>query len=170
VISSIVFSVLVALVMIVVPVVVTLRDFQLTFLALLALILNLVILFGLSYLFGTGLNFMTLLGLPLLLGMAIDAPVHLLLRYKDERSKGSQWHTDDFLKQVFLGTGKAITLSALTTAIAFFSFLIASSPLLLEFGVMLGTGIMINWLLTFLWVGGIRIAIDQKRKTEGKQE
>ncbi len=170
VISSIIFIVLIAMVMVVIPVVVTLRDFQLTFLALLSLIINLALLFGFSYLFGSGINFMTLLGLPLLLGMAIDAPVHLLLRYKEERSKGRAWHTDDFLKQVFMGTGKAITLSALTTAIAFFSFLIAASPLLLEFGLMLGSGIMINCLLTFVWVGGIRILIDQKRKKEGEVE
>jgi len=170
VISSIIFIVLIAMVMVVIPVVVTLRDFQLSFLALLSLIFNLAILFGFSYLFGYGINFMTLLGLPLLLGMAIDAPVHLLMRYKEERLKGREWHTDDFLKQVFMGTGKAITLSALTTAIAFFSFLIASSPLLLEFGFMLGAGIMINWALTFVWVGGIRIVIDQRRKKRGGLE
>jgi predicted RND superfamily exporter protein len=163
VISSIIYSVLVALVLIVIPVVVTLKDFSLSLIALVSLMMNLVILFGMSYLFGSTINFMTLLGLPLLLGMAIDAPVHFLIRYKEEVIKGRVWHQSDFIREVFLGTGKAVTLSALTTAIAFFSFLIASSPLLLEFGTILGAGILINWGLTFAWVAGIRIYIDQKR-------
>ncbi|GEM_PF-398053 len=155
VISAITISILIASVIIGITVVLGLKNFSDSLFVISALGLTIVFFYGLSYLLGFHVNFMTFLALPLLMGIGIDGPVHLLHRIQEENKKNQSSTALSFsqmLKEVVFGTGLAVTLSAFTTAVAFFSFSLASSPLLREFGISLGIGVLVNWAISLGWV------------------
>ncbi len=166
VIKSIIFAVLLSSIIIAITVLISLKKFSDSIAVLMVLGMTIIFLFGFYYLIGMQINFMTILALPLIMGMAIDAPVHLIGRFKEEEAKTSK---PDYIKNVFLKTGKAITLSALTTIIAFSSLLFASSPILGEFGMIMTIGIALNWIITFFWLKGFR-EIIRKRDWNGEKD
>lgn len=108
-----------------------------------------IITFGVGMIFGIRATFMTLLTIPLLLGLGIDGLVHM----RHAILKGEEDHTYRTFKSVFL--------SAATTIAAFGSFSVAQGELLREFGVLMGIGFVICFLVTVLlsfhfFGGGIR--------------
>jgi len=160
VIHSIIFAVLLSGVIIALTVLISLLRFSDTVVVLFSLGITISFLFGVYYLTGMRLNFMTILALPLIMGMAIDGPIHLIGRLREEEQKDED---EKMYKNVFLGTGKAITLSSMTTTLAFFSFVFAASPILTEFGIIMSLGIGINWVVTFFWLKGFRDILRKKR-------
>jgi len=167
VIKSIIFAVLLASIIIAMTVLLSLKKFSDSITVLLVLGMTIIFLFGFYYLLGMQINFMTILALPLIMGMAIDAPIHLIGRLREEEEKSTK---PDYLKNVFLKTGKAITLSSVTTIIAFSSLLFASSPILGEFGVIMTMGIAFNWLITFFWMKPFRDMIKKREWNGDKRE
>ncbi len=160
VIHSIIFAVLLAGVIIALTVLISLMKFSDTVVVLFSLGITISFLFGVYYITGMRLNFMTILALPLIMGMAIDGPIHLIGRLREEEQKEEN---EQMYKNVFLGTGKAITLSSMTTTLAFFSFVFAASPILTEFGIIMSMGIGINWFVTFFWLKGFRDILRKRR-------
>jgi len=92
--------------------------------------------FGIGYILGIHATFMTLLLLPILVGIGVDGIIHL---------RHSALHGD---KSILLRTAKSVTISTLTTIIAFGSFSFAKGQLLREFGVLMGIGLFACWLLS----------------------
>ena len=167
VIQSIIFAVLLASIIIALTVLLALKKFSDSVTVLMVLGMTIIFLFGFYNLIGLSINFMTILALPLIMGMAIDAPIHLIGRLREEEGKTAK---PDYLKNVFLKTGKAITLSSLTTAIAFSSLLFASSPILGEFGMIMTMGIAFSWLITFFWLKTFREMIRKIEWNGDKHE
>ena len=167
VIQSIIFAVLLSAIIIALTVLLSLKKFSDSIAVLLVLGMTIIFLFGFYNLLGMQINFMTILALPLIMGMAIDAPIHLIGRLREEEEKTAK---PDYLQNVFLKTGKAITLSSLTTIIAFSSLLFASSPILGEFGVIMTLGIAFNWVITFFWLKGFRERIKKREWNGDKHE
>lgn len=167
VIKSIIFAVLLASIIIAMTVLLSLKKFSDSITVLLVLGMTIIFLFGFYNLLGMQINFMTILALPLIMGMAIDAPIHLIGRLREEEEKNTK---SDYLKNVFLKTGKAITLSSVTTIIAFSSLLFASSPILGEFGVIMTMGIAFNWIITFFWMKSFRDMIKKREWNGDKHE
>lgn len=167
VIKSIIFAVLLASIIIAMTVLFSLKKFSDSITILLVLGMTIIFLFGFYNLLGMQINFMTILALPLMMGMAIDAPIHLIGRLREEEEKSAK---PDYLKNVFLKTGKAITLSSVTTIIAFSSLLFASSPILGEFGVIMTMGIAFNWIITFFWMKSFRDMIKKREWNGDKRE
>ncbi len=167
VIKSIIFAVLLSSIIIALTILLTLKKFSDSITVLAALGMTIIFLFGSYYLIGMSINFMTILALPLIMGMAIDAPIHLIGRLREEEEKTDK---PDYFNDVFLKTGKAITLSSVTTAIAFSSMLFASSPILGEFGLIMTMGIMINWVITFFWLKTFREIIGKRIWNGDKNE
>lgn len=167
VIQSIIFAVLLAIVIIAFTVFISLKKFSDSMTVLLDLGLTIICLFGFYYLFGMRLNFLTLMAFPLLIGMAIDAPIHLIGRLREEEASQK---SPDYINNVLMKTGKAISLSSATTAIAFATFLLASSPILGEFGLIMTMGIMFNWFITFFWLKKFRDLIQKRENKEVKNE
>ena len=164
VIKSIIFAVLLSSIIIALTVLLSLKKFSDSIAVLMVLGMTIIFLFGFYNLIGMRINFMTILALPLIMGMAIDAPIHLIGRLREEEEKSAK---TDYLKNVFLKTGKAITLSSITTAIAFSSLLFASSPILGEFGLIMTIGIAFGWIITFFWLKTFR-EIIRKRDWNGE--
>ncbi|NND70397.1 MAG: MMPL family transporter [Rhodothermales bacterium] len=104
------------------------------------LIMSLCWTFGSTYLIVGSLNLMTsTLGL-VLFGLGIDYGIHFYARYSEERAQGES--VEDATATTFISTGQAITVGALTTALALYTLTIADFKGFSEFGFIAGTGIL----------------------------
>lgn len=113
---------------------------------ILALVIGLPLLMSLSWTFGMAdlaygqLNLMTsTLGL-VLFGLGIDYGIHFYARYSEERASGKS--IVDAAETTFASTGQAITIGALTTALALFVLVIADFRGFSQFGFIAGFGIL----------------------------
>ena len=106
----------------------------------LPLLMSLTWTFAAAYLAFGALNLMTsTLGL-VLFGLGIDYGIHFFARYSEERGRGGS--VEDAIVETFTSTGQAITVGALTTALALYVLVIADFKGFSEFGFMAGTGIL----------------------------
>jgi predicted RND superfamily exporter protein len=120
----------------------------------LALIIGLPLLMSLSWTFGLAdlvygeLNLMTsTLGL-VLFGLGIDYGIHFYARYSEERATGKS--VVDAAETTFSSTGQAITIGALTTALALFVLVVADFRGFSQFGFIAGFGILFALLAMLL--------------------
>jgi len=165
VITSIIFAVLLSAIIIGVTVLIAMKNFADSGIILICILLTMAMLYGISYLVGFRMNFMTLLSLPLILGMAIDGPIHLIQRYREEEKNIDKYESiNAMFKKIISGTGKAVTMSAITTSLAFISFGFASSPILMEFGIVMSMGIIFNWVVSFFWLINFKKIFRNKNK------
>ncbi len=109
------------------------KDFKLSILTLLPLVLGTIWMLGLMQIFGMQLNLMNVMGVPLILGIGIDDGVHILHRYRVEGKYR--------IKKIFSSTGKAVFITSLTTIMAFGSLGFATSRGLASLGITLAIGI-----------------------------
>jgi len=119
---------------------------ELTRVPVLALTIGLPLLMSLSWTFGLAdlaygeLNLMTsTLGL-VLFGLGIDYGIHFYARYSEERASGKS--VVDAAETTFASTGQAITIGALTTALALFVLVVADFRGFSQFGFIAGFGIL----------------------------
>lgn len=94
------------------------RSFKLAILAMIPLLFGMIWMVGFMGMTGIQLTLLNIMALPLIIGIGIDDGVHLMHRYKHE-GKGSVF-------TVFSSTGKAITITSLTTMLAFGSLVFAT--------------------------------------------
>ncbi|MBZ4650236.1 MMPL family transporter [Thermosipho sp. (in: thermotogales)] len=89
------------------------------------------------------LTFLNLLIIPIFLGIGVDSMVHL---------SHSILHGRDSIMK----TEKAVTISVLTTIIAFGSFILAQGELLKEFGELVSIGLLVSWFVSiFIYLSSI---------------
>jgi hopanoid biosynthesis associated RND transporter like protein HpnN len=106
-----------------------------TFLALVPLVVGAVWTLGLMALLGVQFNMANLLFLPLIIGIGIDNGVHIVHRFRM-----AEKHEGETLP-LARSTGKAITLSALTTIIGFGSLMISSHRGIYSLGLLVALGV-----------------------------
>jgi predicted RND superfamily exporter protein len=112
--------------------VVTFRSFRYAVLAAVPLLAGMIWMLGIYPLLGLKLNMINIAVIPLVIGMGIDFGIHIVHRFRVEQD----------LETVYLFTGKAVFLSALTTMIGFGSLaLIGSFPSIASIGAILFLGI-----------------------------
>ncbi|MFH1566457.1 MAG: MMPL family transporter [Gemmatimonadota bacterium] len=98
--------------------------------------------FGLTYLVIGNLNQITVCLFAILFGLGIDFGIHIFARYREARRRGMA--TEQALVETVCHTGSALTITAITTAVAFFSLLFSDFKGFSEFGFIVGTGIMFS--------------------------
>jgi predicted RND superfamily exporter protein len=112
--------------------VITFRSFRYAILAAVPLLAGMIWMLGIYPLLSLKLNMINIAVIPLVIGMGIDFGIHIVHRFRVERE----------LETVYLFTGKAVFLSALTTMIGFGSLaLIGSFPSVASIGTVLFLGI-----------------------------
>ena len=119
--------------------VVDLRSFTDTLLALVPVGLGILWMLALMILLGMNFNFANLVAVPIVLGVGIDAGVHLVHRYRLEGQAG--------MITTLAHTGRAILVASLTTMVGFGSLTLASHRGMASLGALL-----------FLGVGGCLVA------------
>lgn len=100
-------------------------------LTLLPLVCSVWITLGVIGFLGIELNFLTLSITPILLGIGIDDGIHIMERYRRERS----------IPVVLKESGSGISATTLTTAAAFLSFCFSGNEAVREFGMVAALGI-----------------------------
>ena len=98
--------------------------------------------FGVTYLVIGNLNQITVCLFAILFGLGIDFGIHIFARYREARRRGLD--IEQALIETVCHTGSALTTTALTTAVAFFSLLFSDFKGFSEFGFIVGTGILFS--------------------------
>jgi predicted RND superfamily exporter protein len=107
----------------------------------------------------------------LVLALGIDDSLHALHRYKEERRNGKS--TEDSALITIRRVGRAITLTSITTMVAFAANLFSDIAALRSFGVEAALGIFAAFLLTGIWTPLIRMSVDDwfaSRQSRGQRK
>ena len=98
--------------------------------------------FALTWLVIGNLNQITVCLFAILFGLGIDFGIHIFARYREARRRGLE--TEAALVETVCQTGSALTTTAVTTAVAFFSLLFSDFKGFSEFGFIVGVGILFS--------------------------
>ncbi len=111
-----------------------------------AILISLTLLFSLAWTFGLTyatlgeLNTITGFLFVILFGLGIDYGIHAFARYSESRAAGMT--LDESLEKLVGQTGQALTTTALTTSLAFFSLMIMDFKGFSDLGFIAGSGIL----------------------------
>ena len=108
----------------------------------LPLLMSLTWTFGVTYLAIGSLNMITVGLFAILFGLGIDFGIHIFARYREAHRRGMD--IEQALTVTVRYTGKALTTTAVTTSIAFYSLLLTDFKGFSEFGFIVGTGILFS--------------------------
>ncbi|NQV38742.1 MAG: MMPL family transporter [Candidatus Marinimicrobia bacterium] len=111
-------------------------------LAITTLIIGIIWALGLSYLFVGSLNMMTAMMGVILVGLGIDFSIHIIAVYSEMRSLGKD--VEESLKITMQKSGLGVLTGGFTTSAAFLTMIATSSRGYQEFGITLGTGILMT--------------------------
>jgi predicted RND superfamily exporter protein len=112
------------------------RSLRASLLILASVMISIVIAFGIGSIMGIHATFMTLLLIPILVGTGVDGLIHM-------RHASKIGDLDGLVR-----TLKSVTFCTFTTVVAFGSFSLAEGKLLKEFGILMGIGLSVTWLVT----------------------
>ncbi len=107
---------------------------------ILPLLMSLAWTFGLTERVIGSLNQITVGLFAILFGLGIDFGIHIFARYREARRRGVDIEAS--LVETITSTGSALTTTALTTSLAFYSLLVMDFKGFSEFGFIVGTGIL----------------------------
>ena len=108
----------------------------------LPLVMSLAWTFGVTYLVIGSLNMITVGLFAILFGLGIDFGIHIFARYREARRRGLD--IERALTETVVHTGSALTTTAVTTSVAFYSLLLTDFKGFSEFGFIIGTGILFS--------------------------
>ena len=129
------------------------------FLIALSLAMSLTWTFGVTQLVIGNLNQITIGLFAILFGLGIDFGIHIFARYREARRRGND--TVASLDESINSTGRALTTTAVTTALAFYSLMLTDFRGFSEFGFIVGTGILFA-LAAMLVVGPALIVVAER--------
>ncbi|MCX7826874.1 MAG: MMPL family transporter, partial [Verrucomicrobiae bacterium] len=96
--------------------------------------------FGLTVLMIGHLNLLTQVTPIILIGLGMDFGIHLLARYREQQRRGSP--PLSALREAIVENGMSVIMSAVTTAVAFYSISVDNFKGFVEMGIVAGTGVM----------------------------
>ena len=142
-----------------------LRSGRLVWATLAVLIIGLIWTAGFAAITVGELNLISVAFAVLFLGMSVDFGIQLGLRYRESVDNGAINETA--LREAGVGVGRAICLSALTSAIGFFAFVPTDYVGMAELGIIAGTGIFIALFLYLTLLPAILAVYPLRRRTGG---
>jgi len=142
------------------------RKLSYIILPIVGLSISVIWLIGTMVLFGIRFNTMYVALIPLLMGLGVDYSVHMFHNYRAELEKGKT--PGKAIATSIKEVGTAMFLAALTTVIAFLSFLTASIAPLRDFGVLCALGIIYTFITTITLQASIRYVLDRREKVADK--
>ncbi|MDC7233963.1 MAG: MMPL family transporter, partial [Spirochaetales bacterium] len=130
------------------------RNFKLTALTFVPLLLSFASLYGLMSLFGIKFDFVNIISIPLLVGIGIDDSVHINHRYLLE-GKG-EMHT------ALARTGSAVALTTMTTMIGFASFIPSIMRAMRSTGIVLTLAMALAFLFSICFHPAVLVLANEK--------
>ncbi|MCD4765448.1 MAG: hydrophobe/amphiphile efflux-3 (HAE3) family transporter, partial [Methanosarcinales archaeon] len=95
----------------------------------------------------------------IILGLGVDYSIHIMHRYKEERENGAE--PRDAIRTTISRIGKAIVTSGLTTAGGFAAMMLSPFPLMVWFGIIAFSSILMILLLTLTLLPALLILLDR---------
>ena len=132
------------------------RSLRLISIAMLALLLGVLWLFGLIFGFDLQINFLNFIALPITFGIGVDYGVNIFERYRHE-GRGGILRTLDH-------TAAAVSLASFTTIVGYGSLLLASNQAFNSFGLLAILGEITCLFAALLTVPSVLFLLDSKRK------
>ena len=124
------------------------RQIKILFIALTSILISLIWVSGIMSLLNISINVISYLIFNLLMIIGVSDAIHLLMKYHEEINKNKdKKHT---LEKVIQKIGSALFLTSFTTAAGFLSLSITNIRILQEFGVIMGIGIGILFIVTIM--------------------
>lgn len=117
--------------------------------------------FGITYFVLGELNTITGFLFVILFGLGIDYGIHAFARYSESRLAGLS--LEQALDKLVHQTGKALTTTALTTALAFYSLLIMDFEGFSELGFIAGTGILLALIAMVIVLPAFIVLLERLR-------
>ena len=142
------------------------RDLVDTVIGLMGLVLAIVWMYGIGAALGYSFNPITTAVPILILGLGIDYGIHLVMRYREERSEG--YDSKGSAGRTVLFVGEALMLATLTTVVAFLSNLTSAMSAILEFGVLCAIGILSSFVVMILIIPSTKVLRDTKAEGKGR--
>ena len=124
------------------------RQIKILIIALTSILVSLIWVSGIMSLANISINVISYLTFNLLMIIGVSDAIHLLMKYHEEINKNKD--KKYALKKVIQKIGSALFLTSFTTAVGFLSLSITNIRILQEFGVIMGVGIGILFIITIL--------------------
>jgi len=156
----------IALVVMIVLLLIIYRDASDTLVALLGLVIAIVWTFGIASLMGIAMSTIAIAVPILILALGIDYSLHLVFRYREERSSGKE--PNNAIGITMGSVGRALVLATATTAIAFLSYLTSEMSALADFGLMCAIGIVCAFGSMMLLIPTTQVMRDRRAEKKGK--
>ena len=166
--KGLVWSSILALIMILGLLILVFRMFSVPFIAGLPLLIGILWAIGLSGYFLDRLNIMTAMYIVALLGLGIDYAIHLLSAYIQERDNGVDFKAA--VENSLVKSGAGILTGAMTTAAAFFTLTIAKTGIMQELGIVAGLGILSELAIMIFMIPPLLAHREQRLVKKGKTE
>ena len=124
--------------------------------------------FGLTWIVIGNLNQITVCLFAILFGLGIDFGIHIFARYREARQRGLD--TEAALVETVCHTGSALSTTAVTTAVAFFSLLFSDFKGFSEFGFIVGAGILFSLVAMLIICPAFIVLVERLRLIRLKQK
>lgn len=121
---------------------------------------------GFGVILGFTFNPMTIAVPILIVGLGIDYGIHITLRYKEEIRKGKK--PEKASQATIQSVGAALSLTTVTTVIAFLSNITSEMRVIGEFGVLCALGIIGSFVNMTTFVPACKQLIDKRKIKKGK--
>ncbi len=143
------------------------RDLLDTFIGLMGLVIAIIWMYGFGTILGFAFNPMTMIVPIILLGLGIDYSIHLVMRYREERTEGED--PQSATKKTMLSVGEALVLATVTTVIAFLSNVTSSMQAIAEFGILTAVGIISSFVVMIMLIPATKVLRDARNERKGKE-
>ena len=156
----------IAIIIMIVMLLLIYRDFSDAMIGLLGLVIAIIWTFAVATIVGIQMSTISIAVPILILALGIDYSLHIVFRYREERTAGND--PVEATGRTLASVGAALVLATLTTAIAFLSYLTSSMAALADFGVMCAIGIACSFGAMLLLVPVVQVRRDMKAVKKGK--
>lgn len=104
----------------------------------------------------------------LLVGLGVDYGIHMTMRYREEKEKGSlNWKA---ISIAIATVGMALLMATITTSIGFMSNTISSLTILREFAIMVTIGIVSSFIIMTTFLPAVKLIVSDWRESSKKKK
>ena len=139
------------------------RQIKMLIISLTSILISLIWVSGIMALSNISINVISYLTFNLLMIIGVSDAIHLLMKYHEEINKNNNKRSA--LEVVIEKIGSALFLTSFTTAVGFMSLSITNIRILQEFGVIMGVGIGILFIITIIIMPIMLLYIGVPEKT-----
>ncbi len=143
------------------------RQIRMLIISLTSILISLIWVSGIMALANISINVISYLTFNLLMIIGVSDAIHLLMKYHEEINKNKSKRKS--LEIVVDKIGTALFLTSFTTAVGFMSLSITNIRILQEFGVIMGVGIGILFLITIIIMPIMLVYIDIPKRIHIKR-